>query len=127
MPVQNWLRSNVNYTRKLVHSAAQGAQCGEGAFLNGEPLVPYLNQWARGALNPALCGALVGALAACTRSRQKPLRAVAQGVIGCAIGFAAGFSWKSRCLAASMASSACKHIGRTRDERWLETHPINYA
>jgi len=127
MSDQNWLKSNVAYTRKLVHSAAEGAHSGEGAFLNGEPLAPYLNRWAWSALSPALLGAFIGTLAAWSSARRKPIRTVIHGAIGCAIGFGAGFTWKSRRLGASMANGALKEIGHARDERWLETHPIDYA
>jgi len=127
MPVHNWLKSNVKYTRKLVHSAAEGARSGEGAFLQGEPLAPHMSQWARSALSPALLGAFLGALSAWSSTRRKPIRTVAHGVLGCALGFGAGFTWKSRRLGASMASSAWKKIGNTRDEHWLEKNPINYA
>ena len=127
MSRQNWLKSNVAYTRKLVHSAAEGAHSGEGAFLHGKPLSPYLNRWAKGALSPALLGACVGVLAALTRTRRKPIRALAHGVVGCAVGFSAGFTWKSRRLGASMANGAWREIGHARDERWLEMNPIDYA
>ena len=127
MSSEHWLKSNVDYTRELVHAAAEGAQEGEGAFLNGQPLAPYVNQWARGALGPALLGAFIGALAVGSRTRHKKLKTVVHGAIGCAIGFGAGFTWKSRTLGASIASSAWKQIGRTRDEHWLETNPIDYA
>lgn len=127
MSCDNWLKLNVDYTRELVHAAAEGAQTGEGAFLNGQPLAPFVNQWARSALGPALLGAFIGTLAACSHTRHRPLKAVVHGVIGCAIGFGAGFTWKSRGLGAHMASSAWKEIGRTRDEHWLQTNPIDYA
>jgi len=127
MSRQNWLGSNMAYTRKLVHSAAEGAHSGEGAFLHGEGLSRYVNQSARGALTPALCGACIGLLAALTRTRQKPIRAIAHGVVGCAIGFSAGFTWKSRRLGASMAAGAWREIGHARDEHWLEMNPIDYA
>lgn len=127
MSHSNWMKSNMQYTRKLVHSAAEGAHSGEHAFTQGGALSPYLNQWARGALSPALCGACIGLLAALTRNRQKPVRVLAHGLVGCAIGFGAGFSWKSRRLGASMASRAWKEIGQARDQRWLETNPIDYA
>ncbi len=127
MPLKNWLQSNVNYTRKLVHSAAEGAQSGEGAFLQGEPLAPFLSRSARSAFTPAAVGAFVGALTACSRTRQNPIKTVAYGLVGCAIGFSAAFTWKSRRLGASMATSAWKQIGHTRDEHWLEMNPIDYA
>jgi len=127
MPHQNWLKSNVNYTRKLVHSAAEGARSGERAFLNGERLAPQMNQWARSALIPALLGGFLGTLTVWSTTRRRPLRTIAHGVIGCAVGFGAAFTWKSRRLGASMATSAWKNIGNARDEHWLERNPIDYA
>lgn len=127
MAVQNWVKSNANYTWKLVHSAAEGARSGEGDFLHGEPLHSYVNQWARSALSSALIGAFLGAMGATSSNRRKPIKAIAYGVLGCAVGFGAGFTWKSRRLGASMATSAWKNIGNARDEHWLERNPITYA
>lgn len=127
MPLHSWLKSNVDYTRKLVHSAAEGAHSGEGAFLHGEPLGSFLSVSARSAFKPAMVGAFLGAMSAYSSARPRPTRAFVYSVLGCAIGFGAGFSWKSRRLGASVASSAWKQIGHTRDEHWLEMNPIDYA
>jgi hypothetical protein len=54
-------------------------------------------------------------------------RTLADGLVGCAIGFGAGVAWESRWLAASVAACAWKKIGQVRDEHWLESHPIDYA
>jgi hypothetical protein len=48
-------------------------------------------------------------------------------VAGGAIGFVAGFAFKTRDLAESMTRSAAKQMGTVRDERWLNRHPIDYA
>jgi hypothetical protein len=48
-------------------------------------------------------------------------------VAGGAIGFAAGFTWKTRDLTASMARSAMKEMGTVRDEHWIEKHPVDYG
>lgn len=127
MPLQEWLKSNADYTRKLVHSAVEGAYSGEGDFLHGEPLTPFLNLSARSALKPAVIGAFLGALTAYSESRPRSGKTLAYGLLGCAIGFGAGFTWESRRLGASVATSTWRRIGNARDEHWLEKNPIDYA
>jgi hypothetical protein len=127
MPLQQWLKSNADYTRKLVHSAVEGAHSGEGNFLQGEPLTPFLCLSARSALKPAVIGAFIGALAAYSESRPRSRKTLAYGLLGCAVGFGAGFTWESRRLGASIATSTWKLVGNARDEHWLEKNPINYA
>jgi hypothetical protein len=127
MLLQDWLKSNADYTRKLVNSAVEGAHSGEGDFLQGEPLAPFLNLSARNALKPAVIGAFLGALTACSGGRPKSSKTFAYGLLGCAIGFGAAFTWENRRLGASVASSVWKRIGDARDEHWLEKNPIDYA
>jgi hypothetical protein len=72
--------------------------------------------------------AAIGACAGLLRfHRRNILRTVAYGLAGSAIGFVAGFTWKTRDLTASMARSALKEIGSVRDEHWIEKHPVNYG
>jgi hypothetical protein len=52
---------------------------------------------------------------------------MAYGLLGGAIGLTTGIAWKSRHLSASVAGRAWKNMGKVRDERWLDKHPINYA
>ncbi len=127
MTLHTWVKSNVDYTQKLVHSAVDGARSGEGAFLHGEPLVLFLNLSARSALKPAVLGAFLGAVAAYSSSRHKSAKAFAYGCLGCAMGFGAGFAWQSRRLGARVATSAWDKIGKERDAHWLEKNPIDYA
>jgi hypothetical protein len=125
MSIQTWFKSNVNYSRKLAHSAAEGAHCGEEAFLQGERLIPFVEVAARTAITPAVVGALVGILSGLTQKQRA--RACVYGLLGGAIGFSAGFVWESRRLTASIANGAWKEIGKTRDEHWFEKNPIDYA
>lgn len=127
MGLHSWSKSNVEYTRKLVHSAAEGAHSGEQAFLRGEPLASYFSLSCRSALGPAVLGAFLGAASGYSADRQKPNRALALGSLGCAVGFAAAVLWQSRRLAASMADGAWNKISKVRDEHWLDRNPINYA
>ena len=127
MSLQTWLKSNSDYSRKLVHSAVEGAHTGEGEFLRGEPLVPFLNESARHALAPAVIGAFLGALSTYSGNQRRPSKTLALGLLGCAIGFGAAFAWESRRLGVSVARAAWKKIGDARDAHWLEENPIDYA
>lgn len=127
MSLQAWLKSNTDYTRKLVHSAVEGAHSAEGEFLQGESLAPFLNESARHALGPAAIGAFLGALSTYSRNERNPSKTIALGVLGCVIGFGAAFAWQSRRLGASIARAAWKKMGDTRDTHWLEENPIDYA
>ncbi|HET7206032.1 MAG TPA: hypothetical protein VFI95_05565 [Terriglobales bacterium] len=127
MSVDTWLRSNVDYTRKLVHSAVEGAHSGESAFLHDRPLAPFLGLSARSALQPAAIGALLGALAAYTTRKHKEDRALACVLLGAGVGFATALAWNTRQLGEKVASTAWKQIAKARDEHWLEKNPIDYA
>jgi hypothetical protein len=130
MNLMEWSKSSVDYGRKLVNSAVEGARDGEDEFLDvqEEALAPYLGESARHAIRPAVIGAGLGVLAACVGSGQRSgARIVVGGLLGGALGFGAGLLWDSRQLTASVTSGAWKSINKTRDEHWLETHPIDYA
>jgi hypothetical protein len=128
MTLREWSNSSIEYGRKLVDSGVQGARSGERAFLDGRRLTPYLNRSARIALGPAAVGACLGVLGSNPRARRtSSTRAFLCAALGCVVGFGAGIAWKSRGLAASVASGAIRNIGRVRDEHWLERHPIDYA
>jgi hypothetical protein len=123
-----WSKSSVNYGRRLVDSAVEGARTGEDDFLQQEPLSPSLSESARQALGPAVIGACLGTLGAYLgNGRRSTTRALACGLLGGVIGFSAGMVWDSRQLTASVASGAWKRIGKTRDEHWFEKNPIDYA
>jgi hypothetical protein len=101
---------------------------GEEAFLSGKSLTPFLGKSVQNALKPAVLGACIGVLGSYPGYRQKSIcRALAYGLLGGVIGLGAGFAWESRRLAASVAGSALRSIGRVRDEHWLTKHPIAYA
>ncbi len=130
MDLGDWVKSNVEYGRRLVDSGLEGARSGQEEFLNGEPLAPFLSESVKASLVPAAIGACVGALVAYPiyRRRSSPTTAtLAYGLLGCAIGLTTGLAWKSRHLSASVASNAMKNMGKVRDEQWLSKHPIDYA
>jgi hypothetical protein len=128
MNVREWSKSSVDYGRKLVDSAVEGARAGEDEFLKEEPLIPYLGKSARQALAPAAIGACLGVLGGYLANRRRSTtRALAGGLLGGTIGFGAGMIWQNREFTASVASGAWKSIGKTRDEHWFEKNPIDYA
>jgi hypothetical protein len=128
MDLREWSKSNAEYGRRLLDSGIAGARSGREAFLKGESLKPFLGESVRTAMLPALLGACIGVLGGYSRCRQKSfVRAVAFGLLGGAVGLGAGLAWESRRLTASAAGGALKNIGKVRDERWLITHPIDYA
>jgi len=128
MELGEWVKSNVDYGRRLVGSGIEGARTGQDEFLNGEPLAPFLGESVKGALLPAAVGACVGVLVGYPICRRKsPAVTLAYGLLGCVVGLGAGFAWKSRHLGASAASGALKNIGKVRDEQWLTKNPVNYA
>jgi len=120
--------SEVDYGRKLLSSGIAGAYCGEEVYLHGRGLTPLLNRSARQALRPAVVGAFLGLLGGYQALRRRSAsRALELSFLGGAIGFGAGLAWDNRGLVASVTSGAMKNIGRTRDQHWLEKHPIDYA
>src|SRR5271165_5248420 len=107
MNVREWSKSSVDYGRKLVDSAVEGARTGEDRFLKEAPLVPYLTKSARQALAPASIGACLGVLGGYLADRRRsPARAIAGGLLGGAIGFGAGMIWQNREFTASVVSGA---------------------
>jgi hypothetical protein len=128
MNVMEWSKSNVDYGRKLVDSALEGARAGEGEFLKEESLASFLGESALQALAPAGIGACLGALGGYFGTgRRSRARALVCGLLGGAVGFGAGVIWESRQLSKSVASKSWKSVSKTRDEHWLEKNPIDYA
>ncbi|MBZ5654076.1 MAG: hypothetical protein LAO56_02230 [Acidobacteriia bacterium] len=128
MNVSAWSKSNIDYGKRLVDSGLEGARSGEGEFLHGKPLAPFLEESARHALKPAALGVCIGVLGSCAANgRRSPRKALVFGFLGGAIAFGIGMVWSNRRLAASVTSSAFKNMGKVRDEHWLENHPIDYA
>jgi hypothetical protein len=128
MSLGEWVKSNVDYGRRLVDSGIEGARSGQEEFFDGKPLTPFLGDVAKGALVPAAIGAALGLVISYPLCRQKSKTAIfAYGLLGCAIGLGAGLAWESRELSASVAGNAMKKMGRVRDQQWLDKHPIDYA
>ena len=128
MKVEPSLKSNLRYGRALMKSGVTGLSSGQKAHLQGQSLSAALAESARASLGMAAVGACAGLLRYYLPGRRGRIaQSVACGVVGSAIGFVAGFAWKTRELTESMAHSAVKQMGVVRDEHWLDRHPIDYA
>ena len=126
MTLPIWTKSNIEYTRKLVHSAVEGMQGGEEDFLHGEPLNEFVGSSIRSALRPAAIGTLLGILGGCS-DRRRLTKALRYGILGGTLGFGVGFLWESRRMLMSIGNGARKKVDQVRDEHWLEKNPIDYA
>lgn len=123
-----WSKSKVDYGRRLMDSAVDGARTGEDELLKDESLAVYLERSALHALGPTFIGVCVGLLGGYLgNGRRNTTRALTCAFLGGAIGLGAGVVWENRKLTASIASGAWKSIANTRDERWFEKNPIDYA
>jgi hypothetical protein len=126
MTLPIWTKSNIEYTRKLVHSAMEGVQGGEEDFLNGEPLNEFVGSSIRSALRPAAIGTVLGILGGYS-DRRRLTKALGYGILGGTLGFGVGFLWESRRMLMSIGNGARKKVDQVRDEHWLEKNPIDYA
>jgi len=120
--------SQIRYGRELVKSGVCGLSNGRDAHLHGRALADVLGESARASLGLATLGACAGLLRYYLPARRGRLaKTIACGLLGGALGFLAGFGWKTRDLAESMTRSAAKQMGGVRDQHWLTQHPIDYA
>jgi hypothetical protein len=118
----------LRYGRTLVKSGVSGLRSGRESHLHGQPLSAILTQSARASLSLATIGACAGVLRFYANGRRDRLpKTIAWSMLGSAIGFCAGFAWKTRELTGSMGRSSLKQMGAVRDQHWLERHPIDYA
>jgi len=127
MNFMEWSKSEVDYGRKLVDSAMEGARWGEGEFLKEESLSRYLERSTLHAIAPTIIGACAGLLAGYLKNNRSRSKTLVCGLLGGAIGFGAGVVWENRKLTASVAAGAWKSVNKTRDEHWFEKNPIDYA
>jgi len=127
MNVLEWSKSEVDYGRKLMDSAVEGARQGEDEFLKEESLGRHIERSALHAMGPTVLGACLGWLGGYVERRRSKSRALICACLGGVIGSGAGVLWENRKLTASIASGAWKSISKTRDAHWFEKNPIDYA
>lgn len=119
--------TTVEYGRKLVNAGVTGLRNGHKDF-DVERANALLVRSAEESLQMAVAGACLGLVPAYVLARRsRATNALVFGLLGSALGFVAGFSWKTRDLSTSLAHGALREMGRVKDERWLEHHPIDYA
>lgn len=119
--------SRVAYGRKLVNAGISGIRQSPRT-LDGETVSSLVADSARDSLKLAVAGACLGLLPAWLAGRRPRLsNVIAFGALGSVLGFAAGFTWKTRKVTSSLAHSAARELHRAGDEHWLERHPIDYA
>lgn len=124
MNILEWSKSKVDYGRKLMDSAVEGARRGEDEFLKDESLGRHLERSAVHAMERRVLGACLGWLGGYSESRRSKSRALVCACLGGAIGFGAGVLWENRKLTASIASGAGKSVNKTRDAHRFEKNPI---
>ncbi len=127
MNVLKWSRSEVDYGRKLMDSAVEGARDGEGKFLKDESLAHHLETSAIDAVVPTILGACLGWFGGYLNDRRSKTRGILGAFLGGVVGFGASLIWENRDLTASVATGAWKSVNRTRDAHWFEKNPIDYA
>lgn len=115
------------YGRKLLNAGISGIHAGHQSF-NPELATALITSSAEESLKLAAIGMGLGVLPAIILRRgRRATSAVVFGALGGALGFCAGFSWRTRKLTSSLAHSAIHEVQRVKDEHWLETHPIDFA
>jgi len=127
MKILEWSKSELDYGRKLMDSAVEGARRGEEKFLNDESLSCHLEHSALHSVVATIFGAGLGWLGGYLENRRSRSRAFRGALLGGAIGFGAGLIWQNRRLTASVASGVWKSVSKTRDAHWVEKNPIDYA
>jgi hypothetical protein len=115
------------YGRRLVKAGISGIRTGRENF-DPQRASALVSNSAEESLKLAVVGACLGVLPAfLVRRRSRLASALVFGAAGSALGFCAGFSWKTRKLTSSLAHSAVREVRRVKDEHWLDKNPIDYA
>lgn len=122
------MTNKVAYGRKLANAGLTGIRTGQQTAFPDQPFSALVVESLRDSLILAAVGACLGLLRPyVTRRHNRLPRALAGGAIGSALGFCAGFAWKTRAATSGLVHSARKEMDRVRDEHWLEMNPIDYA
>ena len=123
-----WLKSGIVYGCDLLRSAVEGARSAEEEIRGEESPRSVLVRSARTALVSSVTAASFGVVAGYWASKRKPAHnAVAFGLLGAVIGFAAGMAWGTRHVTGGIARGAIKKMDSARDAHWLAKHPVDYA
>ncbi len=128
MKFDDWLKSEVEYGRALMHSAVKGARTGREQALSSERMSAVLNRSARLSAAAGAVGASLGLIAVYVGMKRKSVRsAVGFGLVGAFVGFTSSMAFCTRELTGGMAHGALAQMNTVRDAHWLARHPIDYA
>lgn len=128
MSNHNWLKENLDYGKELASSALKGADTARREVLHETEVVSEISRAAKESWQPAVIGAVVGALVAyLTDDRKSSRTIVAGGIVGAAVGFSGGVIWGSRSVTGPIAHGALKKVNEVRDQHWLEKNPVVYG
>jgi hypothetical protein len=115
---------DLTYLKQLIGAGLDGIEFARREIDGGviaSPSRPEL--W-----KPAAIGTTIGVLTSRLAAKRKSApRTALGGLVGGALGLGAGIAWASRGLIGHAARAAVRRVNATRDARWLETHPIDYA
>jgi len=115
------------YGRKLINASISGIRNGRDD-LGYNSVSNCMLEAVPDSLKLAAVGACLGVLpAVLTKRRSRVSTMIAFGAACGALGFVAGFTWKTRKVTSSLAHSALREVRKVNDEHWLERHPIDYA
>jgi hypothetical protein len=118
------LESDFAYLKQLARAGMDGINSARYE-LDGDVLKGTLQTvvW-----KPAALGATIGMLSAHLSGDRKSASRVAMGgLVGSVFGFGAALAWASRSFIGPAARTAMRRVNATRDARWLEANPIDYA
>ena len=128
MSISEKIKTNLAHGQELVASGVEGAAEARKAMLELPETTDIVADAAQESWQAAAIGVMAGAIFGVLTDDRKPLRGVITGgLLGAVLGFAGSFAWKTRPLTSSMLHGAGKRIGTTRDQHWLEKHPVNYG
>lgn len=117
------LQSDIRYLKALVEAGVDGISSAKKE-LGGRILTRPLQA---AAWPPMAIGATACALGTRLAGNRKASSIAVGGLIGSLAGLAAGLAWNSRRFAGCAARVVSQRVSATREERWLATHPIDYA
>lgn len=118
--------SRLAYGRKLVHAGISGIRNGR-QDLGPRSVSNSMVAAVPDSFKLAVVGACLGILPGLLMRRRSRASAITLAAAGSALGFCAGFTWKTRKVTSSLAHSALREVRKVNDEHWLERHPIDYA
>ena len=124
MEVRHSIREDVAYLKALAKAGRDGVTA-TWAQTSGVVFSPPLR---RSAWVPMAAGATAGLIAAGRSAPNRKRTSTAMvGAAGMGVGLIFLAAWASRSFTRLAARNALQRINASRDARWLQLHPIDYA